>query len=164
MSTLIQGNELRTVLFGRKVDKAATALVQNSDNDLFTISTGRIVLTSLVGEVTTAIGANAITIKVRHTPSGGSAGDLSAATTVTSDAAGTLYTLTTGIAADLLSEQSPAGSEVPSVTYAPLLNNPLILPAGTIDVLASNADPDGGAVKWSITYVPYDDGAAVVAA
>jgi len=122
------------------------------------------VVTSIVGEVTTVIGANAISFNVRFTKSGGSAVALCAATVCTSDAVGTLYGIT-GVAADLMSAQTITGTEVPNVTFLNLMQTPgLVLPAGTMDVLATNADPDGGAAKWDITYVPLDDGASVAAA
>lgn len=164
MSVHNEGAAFTKGILGTAVYKGATALVQNAANNLFTVSGGLVAVTALVGIVTTAVGANAITVQYRHTPSGGSAAALTAATTVTSDAAGTFWTLSTGIAADLISEQSPAGSEVPNVTFGPMLQQPIAIGTGTVDILSSNADPDGGAARYILTYVPLDDGARVVAA
>lgn len=164
MSVHIQGGQLRALLLGVRVEKDAAALVQNDAVDLFTVSGGLVVVTSLTGVVTTAVGANVISVNLRHTPSGGSAAALNAATAVTSDPVGTFWGLTTGIAADLMSEQSPAGSEAPNPTFVHQLHQGIILGAGTIDLLSTNADPDGGAARWVLTYIPLDDGAAVAAA
>lgn len=164
-SEYLQGESLRKLL-GVHVAKTATALVQNAGVDLYTVSGGRVLVTAFLGEVTTVIGANALTVKYQHTKSGGSAADLSAATTITSDAVGTLYGIT-GVAADLISVQTVAGTEVPNVTFLSLFPSGIkgvILPAGTLSILSSNADPDGGALKHDLFYIPLDYGASVVAA
>ncbi len=153
---------LRETVFGRILRRPATTLVQNTTTPLFNVAGGHIAITSLVGVVTTAIANTAsLTAKLVHTPSGGSVADLAAATGVTADAVGTFWSLTTTAAADLLSEQTTAGSEAPNVTYAPLLNSPIILGAGAIALTVSNHDPGTGAAKWYITYVPFDVGAYV---
>lgn len=176
MSVLIQGDQLRALLLGVRVARGATGLVQNDAVDLFTVSGGKVVLTSLIGVVSTAIANTAsLTMKLQHTPSGGSAGDLCGATVIQNDSVGTIYSLVSGVATDLLSIQSVstlkeadgtqvAASEVPTVTFAQILRNPIVLPAGTIQVLCSNHDPGTGAVAWTATYIPYDNGAAVKAA
>ncbi|GIH23009.1 hypothetical protein Aph01nite_13190 [Acrocarpospora phusangensis] len=164
MSALIKNNEMRSVLLGRRAAKTA-GFTQNAGTDLFAVTGGRVILTSLVGQVSTVIPNTAsLTIKLQHTPSGGSAGDLSAATVITADAVGTFYSLTTGIAADLLSEQSPAGSEAPTVTFAPLLHVPLILPVGVLRVLCSDHAPGAGAVQWTATWFGYDGASKLAAA
>lgn len=169
MTTLRQynaGAAAEALLLGIHVVKSAALLVQNDSVNLFTVAGGRVLVTALLGEVTTVIGANAITVKYQHTKSGGSAADLSAATTITSDAVGTLYGIT-GVAADLISAQTVTGTEVPNVTFLslfPSATRGIILPAGTLSILASNADPDGGALKHDLWYIPLDDGASVVAA
>lgn len=164
MTTIIQGEDVRSIALGVKVNRSATTLVQNTTTSLFTVSGGGIILTSFIGVVSTAVANTAsLTAKFVHTPSGGSAGDLTAATGITNDGVGTIYSITTGIAADLISEQSPAGSEAPGVTYAPILTTPLYLPAGAIGVTVSNHDPGTGAVVYGLTYIPFDDAAAVSA-
>lgn len=176
MSVLIQGDQLRALLLGVRVARGATGLVQNDAVDLFTVSGGKVVLTSLIGVVSTAIANTAsLTMQLQHTPSGGSAGDLCGATVIQNDSVGTIYSLVSGVATDLLSIQSVstlkeadgtqvAASEVPTVTFAQLLRNPIVVPAGTISALCSNHSPGSGAIVWSLTYIPYDNGAAVKAA
>lgn len=175
MSVHIQGNQVRSIALGIKVSKSA-GLTQNAGTNLFTVSGGLVAVTALVGRVTTAVaGTASLTMKLQHTPSGGSAGDLCAATGITSDAAGTLYSLVSGVATDLLSVQSVStlaesdgsqvpASEVPTVTFAQLLRQPIVLPAGTVSALCSNHSPGSAAIAWSLVYVPFDDGASVAAA
>lgn len=171
MTVMIKGSELRAIALGVRVEKTAT-LVQNSGVNLFTVSGGLVAVTALVGTVTTAIANTAsLTIKLQHTPTSGSAGDLCGATEITNDSVGTIYSLTSAVATDLLSIQSvtdittpTAAAETPTVTYAHLLWRPIVLPAGTLSVLTSNHDPGPGAIRWRLTYVPLDDGAAVEAA
>lgn len=172
MSNLVQGKDLRLLRFGRLVKNTAKGLTQNAGTNLYTVSGGGIMLTSLLGVVSTAVPNTSMTIKLQHTPSGGSAGDLNGATNIQNDAIGTIYSLVSGVATDLLSIQSvsiiqttaTAASEVPTVTYAQALWNPLYLPAGTLSVLLSNADPSTAKIDWKLTYVPLDDGATVAAA
>lgn len=147
---------------GNVARKAATALVTNSTNSLFTVSGGLVLVTALVGQVTTAIPNTAsLTGKLVHTPSGGSAGDLTAATSLTNNALGTFYSIGTGVAADDMTEQATGGSTTVSVTYAPTPGRPLVLGTGVIGITISNHTVTPGAVKWYCTWIPLDSGAAV---
>ncbi|WP_435279169.1 hypothetical protein [Streptomyces sp. 1222.5] len=170
MSTLIQASQIRALSLGIKVPRATATIPQSTSTSIFTVSGGRVFITSVVGEVTTVIGATSVNFNLTYTPSGGSAADLCAATSCTSDAVGTLYSLTSGVATDLLSIQSVsaiggtpvAASEVPNVTYAHGLWRPLLVRAGDLKFKTSASTT--GAVKWDITYIPLDDAATVTAA
>lgn len=173
MSTLISGDQLRALMMGIRAQRGATAFVQNAAVNLFTITGGKAAITGIIGEVTTALANTAsMTAKLQYTPSGGSAADLTGATGITADAIGTLYSMTSGVATDLLNVQSVssiggtpvAASEVPNVTFAHLLWRPIVVRAGTLSVLLSNHDPGTGAAKWTLLYVPIDDGITVAAA
>lgn len=155
MSTLIQGDELRTVLLGRRVDRATENLPQTTDTSLFTITGGQVLITSLVGEVTTVIQTQANNTKVKFNPTAtGADQDLCAVLDISADAVGTLYTIS-GTVADALRDDLLIGLN--SVFGA----GGLILSEGEIelDCAASNT----GQVKWYLTYIPLDDGAAVAA-
>lgn len=154
----------RLSVLGSRATQSAAALVQNAATDLFTVAGGDVLVTAVYGKVSTVIGANAITIKLQYTKSGGSAVDLNSATTITSDAVGTLYSPTFD-PGDTLSVQSLGGADVPSVSFVNvgLAGRGWILPAGAMTVLSSNADPDGGAITWNIFYVPLATGAAITA-
>lgn len=167
MANFIQGPQHRQLLLGRQVTSSLTAAPQSTSTTLFTVTGGMVMVTSIVGIVTTVIGSTTVNYNLTHTPTGGSAADLVAATACTSDAVGTIYSLVSGVATDLLSIQNTsslgtggaAASDVPTVTYAQLLRQPIVLPAGAVKWKTSASTT--GAVTWKMTYVPYDTGAAV---
>lgn len=161
MTVMIQTDQLRTLLLGNKIDRATATLPQTATGSIFTVAGGRIVLTSIVGEVTTALGATVTSLNLVHTPTVGTVGDLCAATVCTSDTIGTLYSIT-GIPADLMSAEKIGGTVVPVDYNTGLPLRGLILPIGAIGLKSTASDT--GSVKWSVTYVPYDNGASVVAA
>ena len=152
MSTLISGDQLRTILFGTAVSKAYTPLAVETKT-LFTVAGGKILITSIVGEVTTAITV-AGTTKLQANPTTGTVGDLCAATDL-----GTTDTP----AGDLISFQGlKADSIVFGVGTTPTLKQPIVVNVGTIEqVNATGAD---GGITWTLTYVPLDNGATVTAA
>ena len=150
---------------GITVARPATTLVQNTEVDLYSISGGLILVTGLVGVVTTAIPNTAsLTVKLTYTPTGGSVADLTAATGITDDAVGTLYSWSYVDGDELISQLTPAGTEVPSVNFAPALSPGAYLRAGVIGITVSNHDPTTGAIKWFMTYVPIETGASVALA
>ena len=144
------------LILGFRVDRATAALPQSTDEALFTISGGRILLLAIVGEVTTVIQTQANNTKLKFNPTAtGADQDLCAVLDITADAVGELYTIdgTVGNAmrSDLLiglNSLYGAGG--------------LILSEGDIelDCAASNT----GSVAWSMWYIPLDRGATVVAA
>jgi hypothetical protein len=152
MSVLIQGDQVRSILFGVKVSKVYTPLVVETKT-LFTVAGGLCAITSLVGLVTTDITV-AGTVKLQANPTIGVAGDLCAATDL-----GTTDTP----AGDLLSFQGLKGDSIVfGVGAVPTLKQPVIVNTGTIEqVTATGAD---GGIIWTLTYVPIDTGASIVAA
>jgi hypothetical protein len=156
MSVLIQGDQLRSLLCGVKVQRTTAALPQTTTSTLFTISGGKVLITSLVGEVTTVIQTQADATKLTFDPTdAGATQDLSATLDITADAVGTLYSLT----------GTPATAMQDALNFLPsnkVLAQPLVLKPGAIllDCAASNT----GSVKWDLCYIPLDNGAAVVAA
>lgn len=151
MTVIIQGNQLRTLLFGTVVSKAYPTLAVETKT-LFNVS-GKVMITSIVGEVTTAITV-ANTVKLQANPTTGTVGDLCAATDL-----GTTDTP----AGDLISFQGLKGDSIVfGVGATPTLKQPIVVAAGTIEqVTATGAD---GGITWTLTYVPLDDNAAVTAA
>jgi len=152
MSTLIQGDQLRTLLFGTAVSKAYTPLVVETKT-LFNVTGGKVLITSIVGEVTTAITA-ANTVKLQANPTVGATKDLCAATDI-----GTTDTP----AGNLVGFQGLTGDSILTGPGAvPTLKQPVVVNTGTIEqVTATGAD---GGITWTLTYVPLDNGAAVAAA
>jgi hypothetical protein len=154
MSVLIQGSQLRTLLLGTKVDKATAALPASTTGSLFTVTGGRVLVTSIVGRVTTSIQAQANAIKLVATPSGsGAVNDLSGTVESNGLAAGGLLSIT-GLAGDAMVKSTGGGVST--------LRNAVIVAAGAIGL--NTAATNTGSVEWSLTYVPIDDGATVAAA
>ena len=153
MATLVPGRDLRKIQFGNKVDRATAALPQTATGTLFTVSGGRILLTGIVGEVTTVIQTQANNTKLVHTPTTGSAVDLCAVLNISAKEVGTLFGIT-GLFSDALVGANAGAGVMP--------RNPVVLPIGNLGL--SCAASNTGSVKWSITWVPLDDAGVVVAA
>lgn len=147
--------EFRKLMLGARVDRATGVLAQTADLSLFTIAGGRVILTMLIGEVTTVIQtqANATLLKLNPTATGADQ-DLCASLDITADAVGALYTLS-GTVGDALRDDLLIGN-------GGLMASPLILSEGIIELecAASNT----GSVQWSLCYVPFDVGAYIEAA
>lgn len=156
MSTLISGDQLRSLLVGVRVARATAALPQTTTSTLFTISTGQVLLTSIFGEVTTVIQTQANNTKLTFDPTAtGASQDMCAVLDITADAVGTIYSIT-GTAATALQD---------SLNWVPsnkMLAQPILLKPGAIllDCAASNT----GSVKWTASYIPYEPGASMAAA
>ena len=148
----MNGNSNRAVVNGVKVDKAALLTAGATSKSLFTVVGGRVIVKTLLAEVTTGIEAAANACKFDHTPTGGAAVDLSAAVECNGDVAGTLYGVT-GLPATAM-----------SVTIGTAVNSAydIVLVEGVIGFNTA-ADKDG-AIKATVVYVPLDDGAYIEAA
>jgi len=158
MSVILQGDQLRTILLGTAVSKA-TGTVANGTTSLFTIASGRVVITSLVGRVTTAIGATTSNAKLVYNPTAaGSSFDLCTAVDIASDAVEQTYYVAGSVATVGALLVGGAVGQANGV-----FASPYILQAGAIEQNLS-ADPVGGAITWTVTYYPYDNGASLVAA
>jgi hypothetical protein len=154
MSVLLQGSQLRTIMLGTKVDRATAALPASTTGSLFTVTGGRVLVTSIVGRVTTGIQAQANAIKLVATPSGsGAVNDLSGTVESNGLAAGGLLSIT-GLAGDAMVKSTGGGVST--------LRNAVIVAAGAIGL--NTAATNTGNVEWSLTYLPLDDGASVAAA
>lgn len=165
MSVIISGNQQRALLMGVRVQTAAITCPASTSTAIFTVAGGRVIVTSLIGEVTTAIQNQSCNFNITFDPTGaGAVGDVCAATQAQADAVGTFYSVT-GVQAGLLSAQTAGGSEVPTHVLAPVgapQGLGFMVPAGSM--LWKTSATNTGAVQWTLTYIPLDDGASVVAA
>jgi hypothetical protein len=153
MSTILQPEQLRHIQLGIRVSRATAALPQTADETLFTVSGGRVLVRSLIGEVTVVVQTQANATKIKFNPTAtGADQDLCATLSITGDPVGELYTITGTVGDAMVSDLLIAN---------PILTNPLGLSEGLIelDCAASNT----GSVKWDLIYTPLDDGAAIVA-
>ena len=149
----IQGRALRLATLGRQVSRATATLPQTAAAAIFNILGGRVLITSIVGEVTTVIQTQLDNTKLTSNPTAGTSVDMCAVLDITADEVGTLYGIT-GLPSDALLGVN-AG-------LVQAMNRGQILPVGTIDLDCSASNT--GSVKWSLTYIPIDDGASVEAA
>ncbi len=148
---------------GFRVTRAAAADPQNVWQNLFTIAGGLIAITGLIGLRTVIQAGGASTMQFRHSvgPTVLDAGTLA----VTGQAVNTIYVLTgdttdpiTSGAAGIATMASKVVAT--STTYgAPVL---FIVGAGTIDVTMTAA-AGTGSTGYTLTYIPLDDAATVVA-
>jgi len=152
VSDFLEGKAARKVVNGIMVEKAAVAIAGISTKSLFTVVGGRVIVKTLLGEVTTGLEAKANACKFNHTPTGGNPVDLSAAVECNGDVAGTLYGIT-GLPATAM-----------SVTIGTAVNSAydIVLKPG---VIGFNTAADAtGAIKATVVYIPLDDGAYIESA
>lgn len=146
---------VRTAMLGLKVDRATAVLPSSTVGNIFTVSGGRVVITSVVGEVTTVLGAGANTVTIGSAPTVGvgSATALGTSATITTAAVGSHFTAAPGgaVAIDVATQ---AGVALPSAVF--------LVDAGSITITTTATVT--GSVKWSLTYIPFDDAGTVVAA
>lgn len=155
MANFDEGKALRKLLLGIKVDRATATLPQGTAGAIFTIAGGKVLMTSIVGEVTVAIGgANAT--KLTANPTVATAGDTDLCTAVDIDTCdvGDLLSIT-GTPGDALLVAHKGAVQ----TMGP---HGVIMQTGTLDLDCAGSVT--GSIKWVLTYVPIDDGATIVAA
>ncbi len=148
-------------ILGFRVTKTSNLADGAGTDDLFTI-TGRCLITHLSGEVTTVIGG-AATMKLRDITN---SVDLCAATTIDTDAIGTMYSLTS-ISANILNGTgaTPVIGSVPNITGA-LPHPDLIIGnvQGALTVSHVLDAADTGNVAWVLYYKPLTAASSIVAA
>jgi len=127
-----------------------------TSQNLFTIAGGPVKVNVLVGQITTAVQAQANNTKLTHTCTGGSAVDLCAVLNVSAAAVRKVFALD-GVAATALTLSAAEGVVIQSA-----LHMPIILTAGTIAL--NCAATNTGVVDWYIEYEPLVEGATVTAA
>ncbi|MES2209446.1 MAG: hypothetical protein V4515_04585 [Chloroflexota bacterium] len=152
MSTLIAGDQVRAIALGIRVSRATAALPQTTQSGLFTITGGRVIVTAIVGEVTTAIQAQANNTKLVGNPTAGTDVDLCAVLSITGKEVGTLLGIT-GLFSDALVGAN-AGAGV-------VQRNGVVLGIGSLDL--SCAASNTGSVKWDVCYLPLDNNAVMTA-
>lgn len=152
MSNYVKDIDLVLIGLGRTVQRATANLPQTATGSLFAVSGGRVLVTSIVGQVTTAVQAQANAVKLRATPTVGAVNDLSGTVDINGAAVGSLLAAT-GLAADALVLSTGGGIS--------MLRNPILVAVGNIGL--TTAASSTGQIKWTLTYLAYDNGAAVAA-
>lgn len=153
MSVLNDSAAFKKAVLGLSVSRATATLPQTTQSALFTVTGGRVAITSIVGQVTTVIQTQANNTKIVANPTTGTDVDLCAVLDISADQVGCLYGIT-GVFSDAMVGANAGATVLP--------RNAVVVNVGTVDL--SCAASNTGSVKWDITYVPIDAGAAVVAA
>lgn len=138
---------------GIRVDRDTATLPQGTSGALFNIVGGRVAMTQILGEVTTVIGGNASNHSLQSNPTTGTTSPICAPLACASKEVGTLFSIT-GLVSDAM-----VGDDAGGVA---MQTRPVALPVGTLELLTSGNNT--GSIKWSMWYVPIDDGAYVTAA
>lgn len=161
MATYNQGYQLTQLNYGTLVTKTAVANPTSAATlNLFTVNTGNVIITNLIGVVTTAATAGSTYTLGVSTSNKTVATELANASSVyTTMVAGATLALAPGTAS---ASGNTAGS-APLTTglqgvVAPTGVN-AIVPVGNITATAAGAM--GGNITWYCTYVPLDFGAYV---
>lgn len=149
MSTMIPNTQVKMLALGATATKA-TGTLAASTVPLFTISGGLVVVTSLIGVVTTAITV-ANSYKLQSNPTTGTTVDITAATD--------LGTTDTPVG-DLLTAQGASGM-IRGGLAAVDSGAALVVPIGQIEHVSAGTD---GAITWYCTWYPYDTAGSLAAA
>lgn len=167
MSVFPRAAELFGAYYGFLVTGGAKTLPASTTGHIFTVAGGRVIVTTLTGVVSTVIQAQATTLSVGNTPTGGSASTASFCATADLNAkpVGTSLAVPQAKASALLVSgadgtllwNTTSGAQGVAASSGGLL----IVPAGTIDV--TTVATSTGAITWSVTYLPYDAGATITA-
>ena len=141
------------LIAGLRVSKAAIDIAAISTKSLFTVIGGNCLILGLIGEVTTIIETQANNSKYISTPTVGTAVDLCAAVDITAQEVGGLLTITGVLATAAVKGTAGAGV---------MMTTRQVVAPGVIgfDTAADNT----GAMKFTIWYVPLEDGAYIEAA
>lgn len=158
LSDLISGVTAATGFaprLGQRVNRATADVITGSAVPIFTVATGRVLLTALWGKVTTVIGAGASNAKFQFNPTVGTTNDMCANLDIDADEAGTLYSIT-GVPGDaMLRSESGAVRNLSN-------GGGLILDLGDIEFLGGTDRT--GSISFQAWYIPLDDGATLAAA
>lgn len=168
MSTLRANDAYTLGILGPAIKKTQT--IATETRDLYTVS-GLVLVTGIVGKVTTALTV-ANTVKLVSNPTTGTSSDLCAATDLgtTDTPAGNLISINgapaevafTGIGA---AQRFPVTEAQPTAVTTVMTGGAqgIYITAGIIQAVVTGTSPDG-VIDWWLTYVPIEVGATVVAA
>jgi hypothetical protein len=163
MSVLKPQDAYTLGILGNTVSKAYT--IATETKDLFTVS-GLVLVTSIVGKVTTAMTV-ANTVKLVANPTTGTSSDLVAATDLgtTDTPAGNLLSISGAPTGSIVQGIGAVGKYPISKVSTDYLGavDGIYIAAGVIQQVTTGTSPDG-ALTWYLSYVPIESGATVVAA
>jgi len=149
----VPNRQLLNINLGIPVFRAATTLPQTTAFAIFNIVGGKVLMTSIVGEITVILGAVG-NMGLEENPTAGTTELICAVVAAGTYAAGDTMGIT-GIAANAMIPALTGG--IPAMT-----TRGVVLRVGTLDWRLSASST--GAMSWLMTYIPLDDGAYVTVA
>lgn len=150
MAAGITGTGLLRANYGLTVSRAAANLPASTSGNLFSVS-GKVIVTSIVGTVTTAIQAQANAIKLEaFLTSAAAATDMCATVESNGQGVGKLFGIT----------GTPATAAI--FGYAVFQSNEIII-NGPGFIRLNTAATNTGQMSWVLQYIPLDNGAGIQA-
>lgn len=140
MTAMIQGDQVRSLVCGLQVNRAAALLPATTQAAIFTVTGGKVLVTSLIGEVVVVMPATANVVKVTGNPTVGTDVDWCTTTSTASAEAGSTLSLGAAALAVKNAGGGSLGSTVPGY----------IAQIGTIDLVTTGTAATG-TVKWALT-------------
>jgi hypothetical protein len=141
---------------GIRVDKATATLAQSGTLDCFTVTGGDVLVTALVGTVTTIIQAQADNMKFISHPATGTDVDMCAVVDVTGIEVNGSVSLPAAVGTALI-KATAGGVSMPAIASG------FVVKSGCT-IRQSCGSSNTGAMKHSLWYLPLDAGASVAAA
>jgi len=139
-------------ILGTRVDRASATLPATTQTEYFHVYGGRCAVTFLLGEVTTAVQAQADNISWESNPTTGTTNAMCAVVDLTGAEAGTLISITGTVGdAAILGKSGAVKGQLA----------PVVVAIGGLEFKTSATN--SGATKWSLWYIPLDDGAYIQA-
>lgn len=146
------GAALAQVNWGTKVDRAAATLPATTSTEYFHVYGGRCFVTMLLGEVTTVVQAQACNLSWESNPTTGTTNAMCGVVDMNAAEAGTLISITGTVGdAAILGKSGAVKAQLAPVAVA----------IGGLELKTSATN--SGATKWSLWYIPIDDGAYIAA-
>lgn len=155
MSALNNNNAYALSVLGGRVTRAAALQPQTAQAAIFNVAGGKVLVTSLVGEVVVATPATTNTLKITGNPTSGTDVDWTTATSTASKEVGSIITPAVTAGGALVVANAGGGNAVSPTGF--------VAQIGSIDLVTSGSAATG-TIKWTLTYVPLDTGASVTAA
>ena len=152
VNTVASSAALANAVYGIRVDRASATLPATTQTEYFHVYNGRCLVTMLVGEVTTVVQAQACNTSWESNPTTGTTNAMCAVLDITGCEAGTLFSIT-GTVGDAMIKGS-SGAVKGQLA-------PVVVAVGGLELKTSATNT--GATKWSLFYLPLDDGAYIAA-
>ena len=143
---------LNAANLGTRVDRASATLPATTHTAYFHVYGGRCMVTLMLGEVTTIVQAQACNASWESNPTTGTTNAMCAVIEMNAAEAGTLMSITGTVGDAMILGKSGAVKGQLA---------PVIVAIGDLEFKTSATNT--GATKWSLWYLPLDDGAYIAA-